>query len=293
MSAPVASPAVSVLASVGDTVTDGPLLVAMAIALAAGTISFFSPCVLPLVPGYLSYVAGLAGATTVASEQPRVTAHGGSDATGSAASTAAPAAPPGARRVRGRMLAGALLFVLGFTVVFVALSLAFGGLGRLLLTYQRPVTIVLGIVTIIFGIAFLGGIPLLARQIRTTRLPRAGLLGAPLLGVVFAIGWVPCIGPTLGAVLNLAATEASASRGALLGITYCLGLGVPFVLTALGAGRMLRLSEVARRHAGTIMKIGGVLLIVIGLLLVSGLWDQLMIWLRAWIGQVGLNETFL
>ncbi len=284
-------------ADVGETfqnsVTDGPLLVAMAVSLLAGTISFFSPCVLPLVPGYLSYVAGLAG-NTATSESAAAIAPDSSDVAGSpptataTTATAVQAAPP-----RGRMVTGALLFVLGFTVVFTSFGAAFGGLGRVLLEQQRVITIVLGLVTILLGFAFLGLIPLLSRQWRFNRLPRAGLTGAPLLGVVFGLGWTPCLGPTLGAINGLAFTEASAGRGALLGFTYCLGLGIPFVLTALGAGRALRVSDFARRHAGTVMKVGGGFLVLIGVLLVTGAWDLAMNWLRAWLASAGLDGSVL
>jgi cytochrome c-type biogenesis protein len=162
-----------------------------------------------------------------------------------------------------------------------------------LLEQQRVITIVLGVVTILLGFAFLGLIPLLSRQWRFNRLPRAGLAGAPLLGVVFGLGWTPCLGPTLGAINGLAFTEASAGRGALLGFTYCLGLGIPFVLTALGAGRALRVSDFARRHAGTVMKVGGGFLVLIGVLLVTGAWDLAMNWLRAWLASAGLDGSVL
>jgi len=269
-----------------DTVTDGPLLVAMGISLLVGTISFFSPCVLPLVPGYLSYVAGLAGTSTTTDA--RADSPNAEEVAGSRAATAVRVAP-----ARGRMVAGALLFVLGFTVVFTSFGAAFGGLGRLLLEQQRMISIVLGAITIVLGLAFLGLIPLLSRQWRFNRLPRAGLAGAPLLGVVFGLGWTPCLGPTLGAINSLAFTEASAGRGALLGFTYCLGLGVPFVLTALGAGHALRISDFARRHAGTVMKIGGGFLVLIGILLVTGAWDSAMNWLRAWLASRGLDGSLL
>ncbi len=281
-------------ADLGDTfkhtVADGPLLVAMAVSLLVGTISFFSPCVLPLVPGYLSYVAGLAGTDVATSDKATAIAAVPSDVTRSSVSSATTVR---AAAVRGRMVAGALLFVLGFTVVFTSFGAAFGGLGRVLLEQQRVITIVLGAITVVLGLAFLGLIPLLSRQWRWRRLPRAGLVGAPLLGVVFGLGWTPCLGPTLGAINSLAFTEASAWRGALLGFTYCLGLGIPFVLTALGAGRALRVSDFARRHAETVMKIGGGFLILIGILLVTGAWDQAMNWLRAWLASVGLDGSAL
>lgn len=270
-------------AGIGDTfksaVSDGPLLVAMGVSLLVGAISFFSPCVLPLVPGYLSYVAGLAGATKDEADAPP------SD---TGVGTTVVQAP-----VRRRMVAGSLLFILGFTVVFTSFGAAFGGLGRILLEHQRVITIVLGALTIVLGLAFLGLIPVLSRQWRFDRLPRAGLVGAPMLGVVFGLGWTPCLGPTLGAINSLAFTEASAWRGALLGFTYCLGLGIPFVLTALGAGRALRVSEFARRHAATVMKIGGAVLVLIGVLLVTGVWDMAMNSLRAWLASLGLDGSAL
>ena len=139
----------------------------------------------------------------------------------------------------------------------------------------------------------LGLVPGLQREVRFHRLPSPGLAGAPLLGVLFGVGWTPCLGPTLGAINTLAFTEASAVRGALLGFTYCLGLGIPFVLTALGAGRALRVSDFARRHAGAVMKIGGAFLVLIGILLVTGAWDQAMNWLRAWLANSGLNGSVL
>ncbi|MBA3369173.1 MAG: cytochrome c biogenesis protein CcdA [Geodermatophilaceae bacterium] len=288
MSSEVSVRAADVGETFQDTVADGPLLVAMVVSLLAGAISFFSPCVLPLVPGYLSYVAGLAGTRDAPEVRDASSSAPALPAPAAGTATAVRAAPP-----RGRMVAGALLFVLGFTVVFTSFGAAFGGLGRVLLQQQRVITIVLGVVTILLGFAFLGLIPLLSRQWRFNRLPRAGLAGAPLLGVVFGLGWTPCLGPTLGAINGLAFTEASAGRGALLGFTYCLGLGIPFVLTALGAGRALRVSDFARRHAGTVMKVGGGFLVLIGVLLVTGSWDLAMNWLRAWLASAGLDGSVL
>ncbi|MBA3248900.1 MAG: sulfite exporter TauE/SafE family protein [Geodermatophilaceae bacterium] len=260
-----------------QTVFDGPLLVAMGVAALVGLIGFASPCVLPLVPGYLAYVAGLAGAESAPS-----------------ADTSSPAG--GTRtltRARRRVVVGALLFVLGFTAVFVSFGALFGGLGRLLLEHQTLINRVLGVVTIVLGLVFLGRIRGAQREFRLPGRPAAGLAGAPLLGVVFGLGWTPCLGPTLGAVQTLAVSEGSALRGAILGLAYCLGLGVPFVLIALGLRSALAASAFARRHAGTVMRIGGVLLIVLGVLLVTGAWESLMVTLRAWLGSTGLGTSDL
>ena len=263
-------------------VTDGPLLVAAGVAALVGLISFASPCVLPLVPGYLSYVAGLVG---------------------SGARTTAPASSAGAegsvavravvdeRSPRGRMVAGALLFVLGFTVVFVTVTMAFGGLGRLLLGHQDLLTRVFGVVTIVLGLSFLGWLPLLQRTKRMTFRPATGLAGAPLLGIVFGLGWTPCLGPTLSAVLSLGFQQATAARGAVLGIAYCLGLGVPFVLVALGARWALGATSFLRHHARTVTRGGGVVLVLVGVLLLTGAWTDLMEWLRSWLATTGLGES--
>jgi cytochrome c-type biogenesis protein len=273
-------------ATFADIVTDGSLLLAIAVAALVGLISFASPCVLPLVPGYLGYVAGLTGATAAgpAAGLPATPPR-------SVAGTAVPAtvAPP--RSDRRRVLAGALLFVAGFSLVFVSFGALFGGLGRLLLEWAPVLTRVMGVVTIVMGLAFLGLLPWLQRERRIHRRPPAGLAGAPVLGIVFGLGWTPCLGPTLSAVNSLAYTQASATRGAVLGLAYCLGLGIPFVLVALGARRALTFSAFARRHAPTVMRVGGVLLILLGLLLVTGLWDSVMMWLRAWLATTGLGSS--
>lgn len=270
-----------------DIVNDGSLLLAAAVAALAGLVSFASPCVLPLVPGYLAYVAGLTGAQTRAAS---VTPQPGTDLNPAAAGTVATAtrSPVAERR---RVVLGALLFVLGFTVVFVSFGALFGGLGRLLWEYAPVLTRVMGVVTILMGLAFLGGLPWLQRERRITRRPPAGLAGAPILGVVFGLGWTPCLGPTLSAVNTLAYAEASAGRGAALGLAYCLGLGVPFLLVALGARRALTLSAFARRHAPAVMRVGGVLLLVLGVLLVTGLWDGIMSWLRSWLAATGFGTS--
>ncbi len=273
-------------------VADGPLLVAAAVAALAGLVSFASPCVLPLVPGYLSYVTGLVGSGAPAA----------SPAPASSSATAASPAPAGAgatatavrvdeRTPRGRMVLGALLFVLGFTLVFVAAGTAFGGLGRLLVQYDDVVTRVMGVVVVVVGLAFLGRLPFLQRTARLSVRPAAGLAGAPLLGIVFGLGWTPCLGPTLSAVLSLAYVEATATRGALLSVAYCLGLGIPFVLVALGARWAMGATSFLRRHARAVTRVGGVVLVVVGLLLVSGAWGEMMAWLRAWLAVTGLGEA--
>lgn len=186
------------------------------------------------------------------------------------------------------MLVGATLFVLGFSAVFVSTGAVFGGLGALLLAHALTIQRVLGVLVLVLGLGFLGKIPFLQRQARLHRLPRGGLAGAPVLGGLFGLGWTPCIGPTLAAVLTLAATQASAGRGALLAGIYSIGLGLPFIAAALGLRRVLASLEIARRHAGTITRIGGGLLIVTGLLLVSGLWNGLTIEIRTWVSAVTL-----
>ena len=261
-------------------VTDGPLLVAAGVAALVGLISFASPCVLPLVPGYLAYVSGLVG---------------------TGARTAVPAAPGAVatavrtdeRSPRVHMVLGAVLFVLGFTAVFVAFGAAFGGLGRLMLQYADVLNRVFGVVTILVGLGFLGWLPLLQRTKRLSARPAAGLAGAPLLGIVFGLGWTPCLGPTLSAVYSLAFTEATATRGALLGVAYCLGLGIPFVLVALGAGWAMGATTFLRRHARTVTRVGGAVLVVVGLLLLTGAWTEIMQWLRSWLAATGFGESAL
>jgi cytochrome c-type biogenesis protein len=269
---------------VGETfsslVTDGPLLVAAGVAALVGLISFASPCVLPLVPGYLAYVSGLVG-----SAAPPVDRPAGSG--GTATLVRSEVSP------RARMVLGALLFVLGFTLVFVAFGAAFGGLGRLMLQYADVLNRVFGVITIVVGLGFLGWLPLLQRTKRLTARPAAGLAGAPLLGIVFGLGWTPCLGPTLSAVYSLAFSEATATRGALLGVAYCIGLGVPFVLVALGARWAMGATSFLRRHAHTVTRVGGAVLVVVGLLLVTGAWTELMQWLRSWLAATGFGESAL
>ncbi|CCG02785.1 cytochrome c biogenesis CcdA family protein [Blastococcus saxobsidens] len=286
-------------ATFAGIVTDGSLLLAIAVAALVGLISFASPCCLPLIPGYVSYVAGLAGSQATAG-QPRVPQPAGGSPAGTApadrspetGSTSSSQAGPAAAG-RSRVLAGSLLFIAGFSAVFVSFGALFGGLGRLLLEWAPLLTRVAGVVVIAMGLSFLGAIPWLMRERRIHHRPPAGLAGAPVLGVVFGLGWTPCLGPTLAAVNTLAYTQASAGRGAVLALAYCLGLGIPFVLVALGARRALTFSAFARRHAPTVMRIGGGLMILLGILLLTGWWDALMIWLRAWLGATGLSTSAL
>lgn len=235
-----------------DLAGSGALPVALPVAALAGLVSFVSPCVLPLVPGYLSYVTGLSG-TDLAEQR------------------------------RWRLVAGGALFVLGFSLVFVAYGLAFGGLGRWLVEYRDPITRVLGVITIVFGLAFMGLIPGLQRTVKPGGSPVAGLAGAPLLGALFGLGWTPCIGPTLSAIQSLAFTEASAGRGALLSFAYCVGLGLPFILTALAYRRALGAFAVVKRHYQLVIRTGGGMLVLLGLLLVTGTWGALVASLQTWI----------
>jgi cytochrome c-type biogenesis protein len=261
-------------------VTDGPLLVAAAVAALVGLISFASPCVLPLVPGYLSYVTGLVGAGA--------SAEAGASGSGGTATAVRTEVSP-----RARMVLGALLFVLGFTLVFVAFGAAFGGLGRLMLEHADVLNRVFGVITVLVGLGFLGWLPLLQRTKRISARPAAGLAGAPLLGIVFGLGWTPCLGPTLSAVYSLAFSEATAARGALLGVAYCLGLGVPFVLVALGARWAMGATSFLRRHARTVTRVGGAVLVVVGLMLVTGAWTEMMQWLRSWLAATGFGDSAL
>nr|WP_208407019.1 cytochrome c biogenesis CcdA family protein [Amycolatopsis granulosa] len=238
--------------------TSGPLLLAAGVALLAGAISFASPCVVPLVPGYLAYLAALVGAD-------------------------APAVTAGEERKKGRyaVLGAAALFVLGFTVVFAAGVGSLVWLADALLVNQDLLQRVGGVVTIAMGLVFLGLVPALQRDVRSHRVPRAGLLGAPLLGAVFGLGWTPCIGPTLSGVLALAAgTGSSGVRGYLLVLVYCLGLGLPFLLIAFGARWAVRATDWVRRNGRRVQLVGGGLLLVVGVLLVTGLWGELVSWLR-------------
>ncbi|MEU6864998.1 cytochrome c biogenesis protein CcdA [Streptomyces sp. NPDC046876] len=239
-------------AGVNTTVLNGALLLALPIAVLAGLVSFFSPCVLPLVPGYLSYVTGVSGADL-------------------------------AEARRGRMVAGASLFILGFTAVFVSTGALFGQFGNVLVGNKEIISRVMGGLVIVLGLFFMGAIPgLTMREFRFHKKPTAGLLGAPLLGVLFGVGWTPCMGPTLAAVTTLSLDQASAGRGALLTVAYCLGLGLPFIAAAVAFRKALGAFGWVKQHYAWVMRIGGGMLILTGLLLVTGMWSTIISDTQSW-----------
>ncbi|GIJ08340.1 cytochrome c biogenesis CcdA family protein [Micromonospora andamanensis] len=272
----------------GQLAESGPLLLALGAAALAGLVSFLSPCVLPLMPGYLSYVTGLAGADL---EGRRDTP--AADGTAAGGGGVATAVRPDTRvtpAVKGRVLAGTLLFIAGFTVVFTATAVLFSGFGRVFFDHERTLEIIVGGLIVLLGLGYLGALPGFQREFRINRLPAAGLLGAPVLGAVFALSWVPCTGPTLAAVLGMATTSGQTDRAVVLAVAYCLGLGLPFVVFGLGFNRLLGVFRTVRRHSRWVTRIGGALLILIGLALVTGGWTNVVIWLQTTVG-VGSFEV--
>jgi cytochrome c-type biogenesis protein len=251
-------PVLSVSEWFQQTALDGSMLLAIPVALVAGLVSFFSPCVIPLLPGYLSYVTGLSGADIAAN---------------------------GSSGVRGKLVMGTLLFVLGFSLVFVSIAGAFE-LGYQFLVHEETLTKVLGGVTIVLGLVFAGVVPWLQRDVRVHQVPAVGLAAAPLLGVLFGLGWTPCIGPTLGAVLSLSSTlntDSHPGRGALLAFVYCLGLGIPFVIAAFSFRRMMGAVEWVRRHQMWLMRLGGAMLVTVGVLMLTGAWESMIGDMRQWV----------
>ena len=308
------------MSGVASLVSSGPLLLAIPIAAAAGAVSFLSPCVLPLVPGYLSYITGMSGVTAASQGSPGEDAADGAAADGTAADGPASASPAGAagpgrssgaaagggpvtatvpgtaaaialpvrpRPSRRRAVAGTALFVLGFSALFATYGLAFGSVGSILLAHKQGLAQVLGVVLILLGLMFAGvfeRFSFAGRIVKPQYRPRAGLASAPLLGVLFGVGWSPCIGPALGAVLTLGMTTGTAARGALLAFVYGLGIGIPFMIVAFAVERGVSLFGWARKNARLISRIGGLLLIVVGIAELTGAWSGAMLWLQEhWI----------
>jgi cytochrome c-type biogenesis protein len=233
---------------VGELVGDGQLVIALPIALLAGLLSFLSPCILPLVPGYLGYVGGLSGT--------------------------------GGRRDRSRLVIGVSLFVLGFTLVFVATNAAFGAVGTWLIVYADTITRFAGVLVILLGLVFIGQFTFLQRQFKPKWMPATGLAGAPLLGILFGLGWTPCLGPTLAAITAISLSGGSAWQGVVLGVVYSLGLGIPFILVAFGFGWVATSVAWIKKRIRVVNIVGGSLLVIIGVLMVTGLWSL-------WMSELG------
>jgi cytochrome c-type biogenesis protein len=286
------------IGGIGHLVDSGPLLLAMPVALAAGAVTFLSPCCLPLVPGYLSYLTGMSGtavrdgngtaeAPAAGAEAPAAAAVKVAGAGGGIMTVPVASAPAGsglAVPAKGRAVLGTLLFVLGFSVVFAIEALALSTAALTLRDDEQVLTRILGAVIIVLGLMFVGAFDRFSfsgRIFRPQFRPRAGLAGAPVLGAVFGLGWTPCIGPTLAAVLTLGVTTGSSGRAVVLAFVYALGLGIPFLLVAVAFERGIRVFGFFRRHGRLITQIGGALLIAVGILEVTGAWGSAVVWLQA------------
>ncbi|HEY1617871.1 MAG TPA: cytochrome c biogenesis CcdA family protein [Streptosporangiaceae bacterium] len=293
------------LAGIEHLVAAGPLVLAIPVAAAAGAVTFLSPCCLPLVPGYLSYLTGMSGAGAAervpaepaampagATVAGATVAAGDGTAGGGTSTALITAGPAPAPSIRGRAVLGTMLFVLGFSAVFAVEGIVLGSLGQAMYLHAQILTRVLGVLVILLGLMFAGLLDrftFAGRIFRPQFRPQAGLAGAPVLGVLFGLSWTPCIGPTLGAVLTLALNSGTAARGALLAFVYALGLGVPFLIVAFAVQRGVSLFGFARRHARLITQVGGLLLILVGLAEVTGAWQSVISWLQVhWLA--GLNS---
>jgi len=278
---------------VAHLVSAGPVLLAIPVAAAAGAVTFLSPCCLPLVPGYLSYVTGMSGTAGAAGDPaeapaadataPAATASAASAAGAAGGGTTITLAPPTPAQARSRVVLGTLLFVLGFSALFAIEGVTVSSIGLTLDSHEEGISRVLGIVIILLGLMFMGAFDrfmIAGRIFRPSFRPQAGLAGAPLLGVLFGLSWTPCIGPTLAAVLLLGENSGTALRGGLLAFVYGLGIGIPFLIMAFAFQRGVTAFGWARRHARLITRIGGVMLIAVGLLEVSGAWNSAIIWLK-------------
>ncbi|MDT0156281.1 cytochrome c biogenesis CcdA family protein [Microbacterium sp. ARD32] len=261
----------------------GALWLAIPLAMLAGLVSFLSPCVLPLVPGYLGFISGAVGASTPMPRSDRRFARpGASGARGPGSATQVGAGPT----TRRRLLLGVLLFILGFTVVFVGITALSGTVGVFLVQWSELITRILGVVIIAMGLVFLGFFGFAQREMRMQVSSTAGLVGAPLLGVALGLSWAPCMGPTLTAIVALSFNVGTPARAALLGASYSLGLGIPFLLLALGFGWATRAVGFLRRHIRVVNIIGGAMLIILGILMVAGIWNMIMSSLGAVMGSV-------
>lgn len=253
----------NLVASAAEVVFSGSMLLAVPVALFAGLLSFASPCVLPLVPGYLSYISGLSHAELVSSDS--------------------------SVKQRSRIIVGTIGFVSGFSILFVSYGLLFGQFGNWLLANVRQINIVLGLVVVFMGASYLGWVPLAKQDFRLRLRLKDGVWTAPLLGILFGLGWAPCVGPTLAAVQTLALSEGSALRGAVLSLVYSLGLGLPFVLIGGAYRKSLVATGFLRKHSRTITRIGGGLMVLIGFALITGVWNEITTWMRIWFAGIGVQ----